>query len=620
MTQESDISLLTQSQHVKARPTQFLGSIIPEYSFVPMIVDGEVELHKIEYIPACIRCVNEILENACDEHIRNNTPNPIINVTYNEVTKTISVEDNGRGVPIGIHSNGLPTPQVVYCYLGSGSNFNQNKKTGLNGQNGVGAACVNFCSNFFNVDVYRDKKHFNQQFINGTDTIKEPVVKRCLNHDTGTKVTFQLNEKIFPTVIPTIWFKIKCFELSSFISNLTVKLTILHEGNESTYIFSEKDNTRVKHENNTILKDSDCEINIISNKNFEQKTFGWINGGYLFDSGTCCADTQRAFVQETINYLTPTINKEKLKITKEDVLENVILFIKMSISDPLYDSQAKTRYKGPSQKPTIEQIFANQYKKFIKHNKPYFDELLERIRSKSNFKASKQIEKKQKIHFIEGYLKATSTDRSVTWLLLNEGLSAASQVSSARDPKIIGSLPLGGRMNNIFECTPSQLLSMPKIVDLLQVIGLVPGKKAVREELNYNHVVIATDADPDGDGIFVNLVNLFYQNWPELLSTKEPFLYRMCAPNIVAVTSKERIHFQTREQYEKNKHKIKAKYDIEYMKGLGSMTVSDWKQCLGNLNKMEPIKSDDEMSNWLEIFFSDDSNKRKEWLKECRQK
>ena len=182
--------------------------------------------------------------------------------------------------------------------------------------------------------------------------------------------------------------------------------------------------------------------------------------------------------------------------------------------------------------------------------------MLETIRSKTNNKAKKQIEKKNKLHFIEGYLKATSTDRTLTWLLLNEGLSAASQVSAARDPKYIGSLPLGGKMNNVYDRTPSQLLAMPKIVDLMQIIGLVPGKKAIRTELNYYHVVIATDADPDGDGIFVNLVNVFYSQWPELFEDKEtPFLYRLNAPNIVAVTSKDRIHFKNRQDYEQNKHK-----------------------------------------------------------------
>lgn len=619
MTNETDISLLSQSQHVRTRPTQFLGSILPEQAFVPITEDGDLSLIKLDYIPACIRCVNEILENACDEHIRNNTIDPIINVTYDVSSHIITVQDNGRGVPIGLHSHGVPTPQVVYCFLGSGSNFKANKKEGLQGQNGVGAACVNFCSNFFVVDVYKDKKHFHQEYLNGTDIIKDPIVKRYLKENTGTKVSFQLNDEIFPIILPPVWFKIKCNELSSFISNLTVNLTIYDEGNKEEYTFTKNETTPLKNEICTVLGDNNCSITIITNKTFEQKVFGWINGGYLFDSGTCCADTQRVFVNEIMLHLSTIIEKEKLKITKEDILDDVVLLIKSSVSDPLYDSQAKTRFKGPSQRTTIEQIFTSQFKKFVKNTPQYFENLLNRVRAKSNTKATKSFEKKPKVHFIEGYLKATSPDRSTTWLLLNEGLSAASQVSSARDPKIIGSLPLGGRMNNIFECSPAQLLAMPKIVDLMNVIGLVPGKRAIRSELVYNHVVIATDADPDGDGIFVNLVNLFYQQWPELLEDSTPFLYRMCAPNIVAVTNKDRIHFQTRASYEAAKHKIKGKYDIEYMKGLGSMTISDWKKCLANLEQFQPIKSDPEMSTWLDIFFSDKVDKRKEWLTQCRQ-
>ena len=91
----------------------------------------------------------------------------------------------------------------------------------------------------------------------------------------------------------------------------------------------------------------------------------------------------------------------------------------------------------------------------------------------------------------------------------------------------------------------------------------------------------------------------------------------MQAPNIVAVTNKTRIHFHTKEQFDANKHKIKTKYEVEYMKGLGSMTIQDWKMCLEGFNFL-PIFSDDEMKEWLSIFFGDSSDKRKEWLGKCR--
>jgi len=157
----------------------------------------------------------------------------------------------------------------------------------------------------------------------------------------------------------------------------------------------------------------------------------WVNGGYLFDGGTCCADTSRKFVQMVTEYLAPTITKEKLKISKDDILEFVTLFVNLKVSDPLYDSQAKTRFKGPSQKTLIDKIFDEQFKLFVKKNPKYFDTLLTTIRNKSNKRAIQQFDKKVKLQYIEGYLKATAKDRTNTWLLINEGLSAASSVVTA---------------------------------------------------------------------------------------------------------------------------------------------------------------------------------------------
>lgn len=615
MTNDNDISLLSQREHVRIRPSQFLGSIIPETSIIPYNDNGKFNTKEITYTPACIRCINEILENSCDEFLRSKIKKPILNIIFDEDTKKITISDNGTGIPIGTHTSGLPTPQVVVCYLGSGSNFKANKEVGMQGQNGVGAACVNFCSKEFTVSVARDKQIYNQTFINGTEIITTPIIttQSSKPYITGTTISFILDEDIFPVIIPTFWLNVKAQEIANTIPNLTVFLTVITRGNQNQYEYSYSQSTRFIHEKTHSLISENCNITIITDT-AKYGNYAWVNGGYLFDGGSCIQHLEQIFINKVTEYIEPIVKKEKLKFTKEDILQNIIFLTNLLVSDPLYDSQAKTRFKGPSQKKTLEECFCF-IDKFFKLHPTYIDSVLETIRSKTNNKAKKQIEKKNKLHFIEGYLKATSTDRTLTWLLLNEGLSAASQVSAARDPKYIGSLPLGGKMNNVYDRTPSQLLAMPKIVDLMQIIGLVPGKKAIRTELNYYHVVIATDADPDGDGIFVNLVNVFYSQWPELFEDKEtPFLYRLNAPNIVAVTSKDRIHFKNRQDYEQNKHKIKSKFHIEYMKGLGSMTISDWKKCLENKNSLEPVIADDSFSNWLDIFFSKDVKRRKEWL------
>jgi DNA gyrase/topoisomerase IV subunit B len=167
----------------------------------------------------------------------------------------------------------------------------------------------------------------------------------------------------------------------------------------------------------------------------------------------------------------------------------------------------------------------------------------------------------------------------------------------------------------VYDSTPAQVLKMEKIKELLLIIGLTPGKKAVRSDLNYGAVVVSTDADYDGDDIFTLLGNLFYKFWPELMDPSyEPFLFRLVAPNVCLVKGKQRIHFPNRADYEKSKHKYKG-YEVNYYKGLGSMHKMDWEMILsGETDTYIPIVSDKDMKDTMELLFSDNADARKAWL------
>lgn len=266
MTNDNDISLLSQREHVRIRPSQFLGSIIPETSIIPYNDNGKFNTKEITYTPACIRCINEILENSCDEFLRSKIKKPILNIIFDEDTKKITISDNGTGIPIGTHTSGLPTPQVVVCYLGSGSNFKANKEAGMQGQNGVGAACVNFCSKEFTVSVARDKQIYNQTFINGTEIITTPSIspQSSKPYITGTTISFILDEDIFPVIIPTFWLNVKAQEIANTIPNLTVFLTVITRGNQNQYEYSYSQSTRFIHEKTHSLISENCNITIIT--------------------------------------------------------------------------------------------------------------------------------------------------------------------------------------------------------------------------------------------------------------------------------------------------------------------------------------------------------------------
>jgi DNA topoisomerase-2 len=190
-------------------------------------------------------------------------------------------------------------------------------------------------------------------------------------------------------------------------------------------------------------------------------------------------------------------------------------------------------------------------------------------------------------------------------------------ITEARDPKTTASFPLTGKINNVYGSTPAQLLQMGKITNLLSAIGLIPGRKALRSELRFGKIVVATDADVDGSDIFTLLVNVFYQ-WPELFDPNyDPIVYRLVAPNVCLVKGKERIHFTTHKDYEKVKGKYRG-YEVRYYKGLGSMVKEDWEMILsGKTDTLIPVTDDDgNMKATLKLLFGPDADVRKRWLQD----
>ncbi|TFG98344.1 hypothetical protein E4H12_06270, partial [Candidatus Thorarchaeota archaeon] len=306
------------------------------------------------------------------------------------------------------------------------------------------------------------------------------------------------------------------------------------------------------------------------------------------------------------------------EVTRNDVRQDLIVFANIRLKNPEYDSQAKTRLTGPDLRKQISGMVQSQWKSFAKKNTEWLAEVLERATERHHRQEDKKaIDEHQKglKRRVTGLLDATGRVRSECQILITEGTSAKSQISEARDPTTTAAYELGGKINNVYDNTPAQVLKMDKVTNLLSAIGLTPGKKAVRSALNYGRIVIATDADYDGDDIFTLLINLFFQFWPELFDKNyEPLVYRLVAPNICLVKGKQRLHFPTRAEYENVKDKYKG-YEVRYYKGLGSMVPMDWEMVLsGKTDTMIPIVDDGKIKPTLKLLFGDDADARKEWL------
>jgi DNA gyrase/topoisomerase IV subunit B len=268
----------------------------------------------------------------------------------------------------------------------------------------------------------------------------------------------------------------------------------------------------------------------------------------------------------------------------------------------------------------MAKIVSANWKQIANTGRDWLESVFQRADQRHHIKADADAQRdhernKRKLRIIPGLLDATSKIRKDCQLLILEGDSAKNQISEVRDPSTTAAIAMSGKMNNVHGYTIAQILKMEKLSSLLLAIGLTPGKPAVRTELQYGKLCIASDADMDGNDIFCLLINLLFQCWPELFDPNQPpYVYRLVAPNICAIKGKQRIHFPNRSEYELVKSNYSA-WEIRYYKGLGSMNKEDWKMILsGQTDTLIPIIDDGLIGQVLQVWFGDDEQARKKEL------
>lgn len=621
-----DIKVLNDRDHVRLRTQIYLGNMTPTSYPIPLFNKNDFSIDDIEFIPAVYKAVGEIIDNSIDEFAHTKTKNKILKIEAEPFTGWYRVGDNGRGIPIDKHSSGKFTPEVALGSLRAGRNFGDDKETGVIGQNGVGSACTNYCSSEFNIVVHRDGKKYVQSFENGAGKIGKPSIRKGPKKKTGTEVSFTLDDTVFSNVsVDPRLMRNKAVELALTNPGLQV------EYNKEKFKYAKGFEDFIRPMTKTYggsyhefsFKDNGLELQffVIDGiyESIDEQMFAWVNSSLLFDGGLVNTQFINAFVDKTVKHLATPAKRLKIEITKNDVRQNMLVLANLKIADPEYDAQSKTRLTGPNLRKEISDMIAEQWSSFARKNKGWFTHILERATDRHHLTANKKAVVEHKKSFnrkIKGLVDATSRYRQDCSLLITEGESAASMITEARDPATVGSFPLTGKINNVYGSTVAQVLQMGKITDLLSACGLVPGQKALLKELRYGKIVIATDADFDGDDIFTLLSNLFYQFWPELLDGDQPVIHRLVAPNVCLTKGKTRLHFATREEYEKKKSKYSG-YEVHYYKGLGSMEKTDWDMILnGKTNTLIPITHDKNMKATFELLFGNDAEARKNWLQD----
>lgn len=618
-----DIQVLSDIEHVRKRVPIYLGSNEITTFNVPFFNNDKLEVKTVRFVPAVYKAIGEIIDNSIDEftHLPKQKVKTLTLKTDTQ-NGTYTIGDNGRGVPIDVHPTGKHTPEVVFGSLRSGRNFNDDEKlVSVIGQNGVGSSVTCFTSTNFEVVIHRDHKKYTQSFTNGCTKISTPKIVEISSDKTGTSTTFTLDPSVFRDIkIPEELMVNRAMEIALCNPGLEV------EYNNRSFKYKkgfegiiEKISTQY-FEFNMTSENLIMQWFVIPNlhDNIDEQVFTWVNGSYLFDGGLCNTQFYNAFTDKVVEHLESQAKKMKIDITRNDVRRGLTIIGNVRVKNPQYDSQAKTRLTGPNTRNESSAMIAEMWSSFIRRNKDWLQQILDRAAARYNKDANKLAEKqltRQSKLKIDNLRDATNKNRQTCRLFITEGLSASGQLTEVRNPETDAIFALTGKINNVYGTSVAELMKMGKVVDLIAAIGLVPGKTANRSFLRYGQICLMLDADQDGADIFSLLVNLFYQFWPELLNPKEsPFIVRMLAPNIVASKSGKRVHFSSMDAFRKEEAKYKG-WTIEYMKGLGSMSTDDWDMMLQNYLKYTiMIVDDNEMKATMNLLFGPDAQQRKEWL------
>jgi len=630
--------------HVKNRPGMYIGSI-DEDTIETWIMNNETKMEKksLKYIPGLFKIFDEILVNSCDHEIRLKTKKSETNeiyqmknlkVTINKETGIIEVFNDGDGIDIIEHpTEKVYIPEMIFGHMLSSSNYDDSEERIIGGQNGIGAKACNIFSKWFEietVDHNRSLKYI-QKFENNMTNINKPKITKC-SKKPYTIIRFLPDYSSFKlTNLTEDMYKMMEKRVYDMCAITGKDVSVYFNGNKincktfekyvDLYIGSKEEHTRVYEQINERWE-------VVASYNdfngFEHISF--VNGIWTIKGGK---HVDYILLQIT-KKLTELITKKHkdTSIKPQTVRENLILFVKSTIVNPMFDSQSKETLSTPSSKFGSKAEISD---KFIE--KLYKSGIVKKILEINQMQNQKELKKTdgKKKKTIKGIYKlddanlaGTDKSRECT-LILTEGDSAKTMAIAGlskvgRDR--YGVFPLRGKLMNVKEMNTKKIMENEEVSNLKKILGLESGKTYDNlDELRYGKIMIMTDADEDGKHIKGLLFNLFHTLWPSLLKNFN-FLTSMMTPIIKATKGKTSISFYNMSDYEKwKKEAFNSKdnslqgWTIKYYKGLGTSTEEEAIEYFKNLKTTQYEYNGKETEDSLDLAFNKKrADDRKQWL------
>ncbi|MDQ3011415.1 MAG: DNA topoisomerase (ATP-hydrolyzing) subunit B [Acidobacteriota bacterium] len=519
------ITVLEGRDAVRKRPAMYIGS------------NGEMGLHHLVY---------EIVDNSVDEALAGYCDT--INVTIH-LDNSITVEDNGRGIPVDMHqTEKRPAAEVVMTVLHAGGKFDSNAYKVSGGLHGVGASCVNFLSEWLRMEIRREGGVYEMEFKQGITSTK--LNKTGTSKRKGTKITFKPDPEIFTETVYSFDKLSERLREKAFL-NKGIRITITderadeekkhefyYEGGIAEFVKHLNKNKSVLHPKPMYFEkvasgvdgdDLSVEVAIQYNDAYDEKVFSFANNINTVDGGTHLSGFRSALSKAISRYSqTANLLKDfKSGLSGDDVREGLIAVISVKIPQPQFEGQTKGKLNSDI-KGAVDSFLYERLTSYFEENpaiaKTIVGKAVEAARAREAARKAREIVRKGALNSMNlpGKLADCSEkDPALCELYIVEGDSAGGSAKQGRDRRTQAILPLKGKILNVEKARFDKMLGHTEIKALITAMGTGIGKDDFDvNKLRYHKIILMTDADVDGSHIRTLLLTFFYRQMPQLLEHK----------------------------------------------------------------------------------------------------
>lgn len=586
---DSQIQVLEGLEAVRKRPGMYIGSTS---------LRG---LHHLVY-EIVANSVDEALAGRCDD----------IEVIVNK-DNSITVTDNGSGIPVGIHPKmGIPTVEVVHTILHAGGKFGGGAYTVSGGLHGVGASVVNALSECMEVEVRREGKIFRQRYergkaVTGLDIIGE-------SESTGTRTTFKPDPDIFEDVVFDFDMMIGRYREMAFLNKgIRIRLyddrgeervekNLHYEGGIVSFVQYINKDKEVLHDLPIYIEGSKdastCEIAMQYNDRYVENIFSYANNIATTEGGTHLTGFKAAITKVINDYGRKynMIKENDKNLMGEDVREGLTAIVSVKLLEPQFEGQTKTKLGNSDIRSLVENVVSEKLTNFMEENptmaKLVMDKCLTASRAREAAKKARELTRRKSVlefSTLPGKLADCSErDPSICEIYIVEGDSAGGSAKQGRDRKFQAILPLWGKMLNVEKSRLDKVYENEKLMPVITALGAGIGQDFDLSRLRYDKVIIMADADVDGAHIRTLLLTFFYRYMKPLVESGHVYIAQ--PPLFKVYKGKEEYYAYNEKEVDKIQKERgwkKEDCDMQRYKGLGEMSAEQlWETTMNPESRM----------------------------------